>query len=162
MDILAKLAQLTLSAQFKDWHKTHKKHFLAHAFVLLDDANKDTVQFGFYDADKKTMTTWHVADTLKHTDDQEVLDSGAAIVKLDVNSVNVSSDDALKTADDLRASDYKREIQLKKFFILQMIEGAATYNITLFTQSFSTINIKIDAASGKITHHNMQKLMEFG
>lgn len=162
MDILAKLAKLTSSAQFKQWHKDHKKHFLAHAFVLLDDANKDIVQFGFYDAEKKTMTTWHVSDTIKHTEDQEVLDSGAAIVKLDMDSVKISSDDALKTADELRANDYKKEIQLKKFFILQMIEGAATYNITIFTQSFSTINIKIDAANGKTLHHNMQKLMEFG
>ncbi len=162
MDILAKLAKLTSSAQFKAWHKDHKKHFLAHAFVLLDDANKDIAQFGFYDSEKKTMTSWHVSDTIKHTDDQEVLDSGSAILKLDVNAVKISSDDALKTAEEIRVNEYKSEIPLKKFFIIQMIDNSASYNITIFTQSFSTINIKIHATDGKVFSHTKQKLMEFG
>ncbi|RJQ19018.1 hypothetical protein C4580_05555 [Candidatus Woesearchaeota archaeon] len=156
------LSKLTTSTAFNTWHTEHKHHFLAHAFLLLDDANKDTWQFGFYNPETKKMTTWLVSKTLTHTQEQEILETGAPIQKLDPALVTIEPEKAIALAEDIRKKEHAKEIPIKHFFIIQMIDGAATYNITYFCQSFNTLNIKIHAKDGSIISSTIQKLMDFG
>ena len=162
MDLHETLAKLTRSVIFKDWHKDNSKYFLAHAFVMLDEANKGIWQIGFYNPEKERMITFIISDKgIQHTEEQEVLRSEAEILALKPEEVTHSVEDALKTAKACLQENYRGEKPIKEFFIIQHAEGHAMFNITYFMQSLKTINIKIDAKTGKIFKHTMQNLAEF-
>jgi uncharacterized membrane protein YkoI len=130
---------------------------------MLDEANKGVWQIGFYNTEKERMVTFVVSDTdIQHTEDQEVLKETTGIQKLKPEDVTLSVEDALKTAKDCTKENYRAEIPLKEFFIIQNAEGHTMFNITYFTQSLKTINFKIDAKTGKMIKHSMQSLAEFG
>ncbi|MBS3147683.1 hypothetical protein J4219_02250 [Candidatus Woesearchaeota archaeon] len=162
MDLHEALAKLTRHSVFKDWQKTNKDAFLAHAFVMLDEANKDVWQIGFYTKETERMVTFMVAETITHTPEQEVLKTDGEIEKLDVAKIKISVEEALSTAKKCVTENYGKENTFKQFFIIQTIEHAPIFNITYLTQSFKTINIKIDAHDGKILKQNIQALAEFG
>jgi len=162
MDFHASLAKLTSHAIFREWHKKHQENFLAHGFMMLDDANKDVWQIGFYNPNNSKITTFIVGKTIEHTAEQEVLESGAAIQKLPVEEVKVEPQKALATAKEILEKDFAREIPIKEFFIIQHIDKRTVFNITYFTQSFKTVNIKLDAGSGELISKNIQALMDFG
>jgi hypothetical protein len=162
MDLHKTLAQLTNSAVFKEWHAKNKEYFLAHAFVMLDEANKNTWQIGFYNEKKEKMVTFIVSSTgIQNTEEQEVLKESAVIEPLKPEEVTLTVEDALKTAKQSLQENYSAEKPLKEFFIIQNAEGHTMFNITFFTQSLKTINIKIDTKTGKIIKHSMQSLAEF-
>ncbi|MEM3153987.1 MAG: hypothetical protein QW165_00265 [Candidatus Woesearchaeota archaeon] len=162
MDLHETFAKLTRNSVFKEWRKENTAYFLAHAFVMLDEANKGTWQIGFYNPDKERMVTFVVSDKeIKHTEEQEVLKSEADIHPLKPEDVTLSIESALSTARQCLEQNYRGEKPLKEFFIIQHAEGHAIFNITYFTQSLKTINIKINAKTGNIFKHNMQSLAEF-
>ncbi len=162
MDLHKTLAQLTRSAIFKDWHAKNKEYFLAHAFVMLDEPNKGIWQIGFYNTDKERMVTFIVGTDIQNTEEQEVLKETTGIQQLNPEEVKLTVEDALKDAKACLQENYRAEIPLKEFFIIQNAEGHTLFNITYFTQSLKTINIKIDTKTGKIIKHSMQSLAEFG
>ncbi len=162
MDLHATLARLTRHPLFKEWHAKNADYFLAHAFVLLDEPNKDVWQIGFYNKQNERMVTFIVEqEAIQHTEEQEVLKGAAEIQELKPEDVKFSVDDALQTAQTCMKEHYKGEMPSKQFFIIQHAEGHALFNITFVTHSFKTINIKIDSMTGKILKHNIQSLAEF-
>ncbi len=162
MDLHATLAQLTRHSVFKEWQVKNPNYFLAHAFVMLDEPNKDTWQIGFYSQEKERMVTFVITPTtVQHTEEQEVLKKEGTIEQLKPEEVKLTVEEALKTAKKCYEENYKAEKTIKQFFIIQNTEGHTMFNITYFTQSLKTINIKIDAKTGKIIKHSMQSLAEF-
>jgi len=161
MDLHATLAKLTRHVVFKEWHEKNPDYILAHAFVMLDDPNKDTWQIGFYSPKTEKIVTFVVADTIQRTDEQEMLKSKASLQPLKPEEVKLSVEDALSTANQCFEENYKAENPIKHFFIIQHAEDHTMFNITYFTQSFKTINIKIDATTGKVIKHSLQSLAEF-
>ncbi|MCX6708408.1 MAG: PepSY domain-containing protein [Candidatus Woesearchaeota archaeon] len=159
MDIHTTLAKLTRHPIFKEWHEKNKEYYLAHAFVMLDEANKNCVQVGFYNPEKERMVTFFVSDDVQKTDEQEVLRSEGTIQPLRPEEVKLTIEEALQIAEKC-FKEYK-EIAIKHFFIIQNTEGHTMFNITYFTQSLKTVNIKIDANSGKIIKHSVQNLAQF-
>lgn len=162
MDFHKALHTLTTSLSFKDWHQKHPKSFLAHGFLMLDEANKNTWQIGFYDEEPQRMTTFLVTGTkVEHTDEQEILQGPAPIQKLNPSEISIEAPKAIEIAKNCLTENYKKEMILKNFFIIQHAEGETIYNITYFTQTFKTINIKINAKNGELIKHNIQALADF-
>ena len=161
MDLHETLAKLTRHTLFKEWHAKNPQYYLAHAFVMLDEPNKGTWQIGFYNKEKERMITFFVSDAVQQSEEQEVLKEKAGIDELKPEKVKVSVDDALKTAQKCMEENYKAENPMKQFFIIQHIEGHTMFNITFFTQSLKTINIKINAVDGNILKHSIQSLTAF-
>lgn len=159
MDIHEALGKLTTDLKFKDWQKDNPECFLAHGFMMLDDANKDQWQIGFFDPKTGKMKTFVVGKTIEHMEEQEILKQGE-LVKLELSNVKIGPDEAMEKAQEC-FNKYK-QIPLKKFFILQQVDGRTVYNVTFFTQAFNTVNIKIDAADGTTVEETEQKLATFG
>lgn len=162
MDFHASLAKLTSHTVFKDWHKTHQDCFLAHGFMMLDEANKDTWQIGFYNPANSMMTTFLIGKTIEHTAEQEVLASDGQVQKLKVENVKILPETALATSKEILKKEFAKEIPIKEFFIIQQLDNQTIFNITYFTQSFKTVNVKIDTTSGEVISKNIQVLMDFG
>lgn len=157
MDFHRQLSRLTQSVDFKEWHDNNTDFFLAHAFLMLDEANKDTWQFGFYSPIKDLMVSFFVSTTISHSDEQKVLKKDE-VAKLDPSFVKIEVRKALEIANDV-FNNYK-ENALKSFFIIQNIDNKTIFNFTFFTQSFNTVNIRIDAETGEVIHESKKKLMD--
>jgi hypothetical protein len=160
-DILKKLES---SDEFASWKTHHKNAFLAHAFVMLDDANKNTWQIGYFDEEQSLMSTFVVsAQKIDLIPDQEVLKADQRILPLNPDDVKIPLGDALAAAQKAKLEHYPREHIAKSFFIIQNIEAhGPVFNITYFTAAFKTINVKILSKNGAVAHHSLQALAAFG
>ena len=158
MELKDALGHLHKSKEFKEWKG---KGVLAHAFKLLDEANEDSWQLGFYDKDAEKITTFVVSPRFVEViPDQDILRSETDILELLPAQVTVTSEKALAKATEYHQLHYPREMVLKKFFILQQIESGPVYNITFFFQSMKTLNVKVDAGTCMVLSQSFQSLME--
>jgi hypothetical protein len=164
MELKEILAQLEKNNAFKEWRAGHAQAFLAHAFVILDEANKDAWQVGYFDEASSTMTTFVLkSDAVQLIPDQEVMKAEQRILPLKPEEVTLPTADALGIAQRDKVAHYPRETPAKTFFIIQNLAAHGTvYNITFFTTSFKTINLKLDAKTGKVVHRSIQELAAFG
>ncbi|MCK4521009.1 MAG: hypothetical protein KAU20_00415, partial [Nanoarchaeota archaeon] len=64
-------------------------------------------------------------------------------------------------ADKLQKTEYKGNDPLKIIVILQNIESKTLYNITYITQTFNTLNMRVDAGNKKILKKELTPLMQF-
>jgi hypothetical protein len=164
MELKEVLGVIEKSKEFSEWKKSHEKAYLAHAFVMMDEANKDAWQIGYFDADKSLMSTFVVTgEKIGIIPDQEVFKSEHKIEQLEPEKVKLTVKEALDTAEKYRKENYPKEIPAKSFFIIQVVEAhGQVFNITYFTAAFKTINIKISTENGKVLHHSCESLAAFG
>lgn len=150
------------SSCFGSWKKKHSG-FLAHAFVMLDEPNKNIWQLGYYDAASGKMSTFIVdSEKISVVPEQEVFRSNSAVEKLAVEKIVLPVAEAVGNAEKCRREHYKNELPLKTFFIVQMHNRLPVYSVTFFTQSFKAINIKISAVDGAVVEHSASELARFG
>ncbi len=164
MDILSKLKFLENTPEFKEWNKTHKTHYLAHAFKLLDDANKNIWQIGYYNKESDTITTFILEEgkDIKIIPDLEVFKQEKDIIKkLEISKIKIDPQEALDIAEDFLKKEYTAEIPVKTILILQTIEQGQVYNISFIIQSIGVINLKISSENGKVLEHKKISMSEF-
>ena len=160
MELKQALQKLEKSAEFKKWKKTHAEAFLAHAFVMLDDANKDIVQFGFFDSKSDKMTPFMVEPKkVSELPESEVFKSEQTITPLVMKHVQLTDEKALEIANEFRNKNYPAELPIKTFFIVQHLDLGCVFNITFFTKSLKTLNLKISVVDGKILRHSLESLI---
>ena len=160
MELKAALQKLEKSAKFKSWKKNHVNAFLAHAFVMLDEANKDIVQFGFFDSKSDKITTFIVEPKkISETPESEVFKSKQEITPLLMDEVRLTDGKALEIAEDYMKKNHPAEMPIKTFFIVQCLDIGCVFNITFFTKSLKTLNLKISVVDGKILKHSFEPLI---
>jgi len=160
MTIFEVIEKLEKSDIFISWK--NEKSYLAHAFRMHDEANKDIWQIGYFNPDKDTITVFVVDNEITQNPDAEVFKEQEKLVhKLDLKAVKVNEDDALSKAEDLVKEKYSAMTIMRSFMILQNLEEIGqVWNITFLTQQFKSINVKIDSSSGKIKSHKEVSLLE--
>jgi len=163
MDLKQIILDLEDSDEFKQWKNNHSGFFLAHVFVMLDEVNKDVFQVGFYNSKIEKMTTFIIENKkISLIEDQEILKSEGAIEELIIDNIKTSVEDALLASNKIKNDKYKNEMIAKKFFIVQKTDLGDIFNITFFTASFKTINIKISTVDCTVLKESMSDLMTFG
>ncbi len=161
MELRKILEKLQKSAIFKEWKEKNKACFLAHVFVMLDEANKDVWQMAYYCKAEDRLTTFLIEkEDIKLIPGQEIFKSKDEIKELQVDDVKVSVNEAFETAEKCKKENYPKEINFKSFFIIQNSNLGQIYNITYLTGSFKAINIKISAKDGKILNNSIYSLVE--
>ena len=161
MEILSAIKRLENEPRFKEWKKTNKHSYLAYAFRMIDEPDKDW-QIGYYNKDD-TMTTFTIEkDDIKVTPEEEVFKKPKTKVnKLNLSSVKVDFDKALDIAINQQQKKYKKDAPLKRIIILQSLDIGTVWNITFVTQCFNTLNFKISGSDGKIKEEKLTPLMDF-
>jgi len=161
MKIKELLKGLDTSKDFQAWRKKNPASFLAHVFKMIDEANKDDWQVGFYNPDD-TITTFIVTkDDVKALPEAEIFKKpDAKIMQLDMDDIKIEMGDAIEKARNLQKKEYPKELPTKEIIILQKLDIGQLYNITLVTQSFNTLNIKVDAKTGKVIKHKLISLVD--
>jgi hypothetical protein len=161
MNLNESFQKLKKNNVFSKWSKENKDSYLAHIFKMYDEANKDILQFGFYNKNDTITTFIMEGDNINEIPPQEVFKKGKEkLAKLYIDKVKIEFDDAMKIADDFHKEKYSQHLVLKKFAILQIINKVVLFNITFVTQTFNTLNIRIDAINSKIIQHHLVNLMD--
>jgi len=159
-DIMEKIES---HSEFKEWRKSHKGCYLAHAFMMMDKANENMWQIGFYNPKEDKITSFILeGDNLKISPELNIFKKpGAKVEKLDVRKVKIGSVEAIEKAEEVMAKDYPKANPIKMFFIIQNIpKEGHVFNITFVTQDFKTVNIRISSEDGKILKHSVESLLQ--
>ena len=149
--------------ELKEWKLKNKEGYLSVIFVMMDEKQKSEWQFGYYNPENEKMASFFVfEDGIKESEESEVFkEPGAKVKELDLSKVKVWVDESLKTANDLQEKKYPKESPEKVIMILQNIEEGLLWNITYVTRAFNTLNMKVDAITGKIISDKLTNLMQF-
>lgn len=159
MDLHQALKAVKASDVFKEFSKKGK-HFLAHAFVMIDGDDQEW-QIGYYCPDDDKMVSFVIDDPIEALPPAEVLKSAVKIHELDPKDVKISPEEAVEIAEETRKKNYPADLPIKTFYLIQHLPEGAVYNLTYLTRSFKTINIKIIAKDGKVHKHSNEPLMQF-
>jgi len=162
--MIESVKKLEDSKEFKDFKKQNKEAYLAHVFYMLDEANQDIVQIGYYNKSKDRITTFIVeGDNITKNPEAEVFKEQEIMMKpIDLSKVKINVNEAVDIAEKLQKDKYKQEIPVKKIAILQHLPLGQVWNITFVTQTFKTLNIKIDSGTKKIVSEKLLSIIEFG
>ena len=125
---------------------------------------EDEWQFGFYDSNNDKITTFIIVkDDVKMRPEEDVFKKEETKINaVELNHVNTSFDTAIEKASEFQQKNFPKDLSIKTIAILQnMPELGNIWNITYVTQSFNTLNMKIDASNGKILEHNLSSIFDF-
>jgi len=155
---------LESSKEFKGFKKQNKDAFLTHVFYMLDEANENAVQIGYYDKARDRITTFVIEGNsiIKNPEAEVFKEQETLMHPLELSKVKIDMKEAVAIADRLQKEKYKDEIPVKKIAILQNLPVGQVWNITFVTRTFKTLNIKIDAETKKVVFEKLLSIVEFG
>ncbi|MBI2146979.1 hypothetical protein HYU19_00700 [Candidatus Woesearchaeota archaeon] len=168
MDFLSKLRQLESQQIYKAWESSHPHSYLAHLFVMIgEEKGKVGMQWqvGYYN-ENDTMTTFESMDddssfTIQE-DEQIFKEDAERIIAVDTKHVRQTIDSVAALCHDLQEKKYPAERPVKKVMVLQATkEHGLVVNVTYVTQTFKTLNIKVDAESGSIREDGLHDMFSF-
>ena len=83
--------------------------------------------------------------------------------EIETNKVKITFDNAIAKASEFQSKNFPKDRGVKTITILQNIPDLGNvWNITYVTEAFNTLNIKIDASTGKVLEHNLVSVFSFG
>ncbi len=160
MDFIEAKELLESSTMFMDWRKEHDNDYLVHGFVLLEPGQDKEWQIGYYDPESKKIASFNVGVRIEKSPEEDVFSQDGEVRALDPSKVKVGFADALLKANHVQKEKYSTHIPTKRILILQHLEMGQVWNVTYVTQTFSTLNIKIDAETGDILKDNLVSLFK--
>ncbi|MBN2112099.1 hypothetical protein JW707_03285 [Candidatus Woesearchaeota archaeon] len=159
-DIVGKLEK---DSEFRKWRKENKDCFLAHAFMMMDKANENIWQVGYYHPKTDTITTFIIeGDDIKICPEANIFKRPDAKVEpLDISKVKIGTIQAVETGEGVMEKDYPKANPIKMFFIVQALpEEGHVFNMTFITQDFKTVNIRISAETGNVLSHKVESILD--
>lgn len=154
--------RLTDSSKFEEWISENDEHYLVNFFAdISEDLNPQNWEVGYYNPNEDKITTFEIDDEINQTEPDDVFKKKQTVNELSLDNVEVSAEEALDEVKDLQEEKYAQNSPLKGFLILQNKDDLGTvWNAILITQSFNTLNIKLDAATGDIEEHELSTLFD--
>jgi len=150
---------------FKEWKTGNPGAKLVHLFLMLDPGQDVQYDIGFFDFDKKLMTSFIVDEKLSHIElasTKEVFSKDVSTIKpLDITKVKIHFKEAVEATRALQQEKYKQHQPLKEVVILQNLEAGQVWNITYITKTFQTLNMKVDAVTGDIVEEKLHQIFSF-
>ncbi|MBI5398063.1 hypothetical protein HZB03_01245 [Candidatus Woesearchaeota archaeon] len=166
MEFKQLISLVTEQKDYQDWKCRHPNAALVHVFVMVEPNRAEQYDVGYYDQTTKQMASFTVTRAKEylgvHEHDEILKDPKHQIKPLVPDDVHVELMEALDIAVKLQQHKYKKDIALKHVLILQKLPIGQVWNITFVTQQFQTLNIKINAKTGKVIEDSLQPLFQFG
>ncbi len=164
MDVKPALKKLEKSNDFRKWHEKNKGTYLSYAFKIPQEMGSEEWQLGFYNKKKDKITTFVVkAGSIDIRPEEDIFkkeENEVNEIKLD--KVKLAFDKAIEAANEFQQKNYPKDKSIKTIAILQNLgQLGDVWNITYVTESFNTLNMKIDASNGKVLEHNIASVFSF-
>jgi hypothetical protein len=151
--------------KYKQWHKENPGAKLVHLFLMLDPGQDVKYDIGFYDFDKKLMTSFIVDEKLSGveiSESKEIFTKDQSSIKpLDEGRIKIHFEDACETCRKLQQEKYKQHEPMKEVVILQNLDVGQVWNITYIAKTFQTLNMKVDAETGGIVEEKLHQIFSF-
>lgn len=163
MELDYALEKLRSSEEFKAFSKENLNYYFVHAFILYEEGKRAEWQFGFYNKKSDRIIVFEVSELgnkITQSPEEDVFKKSGIVKELDLKTVKISLDQAFETVHDFRKRKYPKEIIDREIVILQHLKKQV-WNITLSTATFKLINVKVDAASGKILEDSINSLLQW-
>lgn len=157
MEFIQAYEKLISSTNFGEWRARNEHSYLVHFFAELDRyLRPSNWEIGYYNKESDLITTFTVNEVITLEPEAEVFKEKDTIEELRIGDVKQSSDAALRAARTFQLKQYPQHPITKGIIILQHIDTlGVVWNITLITQSFAALNIKVDAGTGAVVNHNL-------
>lgn len=159
-DIIEKLEE---NSEFKKWREENQDAYLAHAFMMMDTANENIWQIGYYHPKSDTVTTFILeGDDIKISPETNIFKKpGAKVEPLDISKVKIGTIQAVETGEGIMEKEYPKAVPMKMFFIIQNIEEQGpVFNMTFITHDFKAINIRISSETGDVLSHKIESIID--
>ena len=164
MDFKQALRMLEQSKNFRTWHNKNKSTYFSFAFKIPEETGANDWQLGFCNSKNDKVTTFVIADgKISIRAEEEVFKREETKVgEIEINKINLTFGNAIAKANEFQSKNFPKDKSIKTIVILQNIPNFGNmWNITYVTESFNTLNIKIDALNGKIVEHNLASVLSF-
>jgi len=161
----SKIKELEQIKEYINWKEKNKEAILSFVLRVIEEPANDEWQIGYFNKPKNNITTFVLKGTeLTINPDEEIFKKEDQLVKeLQLEKVTLSLEDAVKIAQDYQKKNNPGEMPLKIISILQhLTEFGNVWNFSFVSQTFNTLNIKINTENGKIVDHSLSKIFDFG
>ena len=163
MELKPALKKVEKNSDFKEWQKKNKETYFSYAFKIPQEMNEDW-QLGFYNKKNDRITTFTIAgESIKIRPEEEIFKKEEAKVnKIQLEKIKLTFENAMNEAEKFQQKNYPKDKSIKTIAILQnMPQFGNIWNITYITEAFNTLNMKIDASSGKVLGHSISAIFSF-
>jgi len=140
---------------YKDFMQDHPDYYLVHVFFMTDA----DPQVGYFNPKTEQIVTFDISRDVRMNAPSDVFKQENSIEELKVEDIKLDRTDAMDKMTEVRNEHYPREMLSKEVMILQVLDKVPVYNITYFTKTFKTLNVKIDASSGNVVSHDLANLI---
>lgn len=164
MELKQALERLNESKEYKDSIKENNDIFFSYALMTIEKKEISPWQLGFYNKSTDKITTFVIGkDEIAVQKEEEVFKKpGMEVKPIDIEKAKLKFDEIIKKAEKFKKEEYPKEAISKTIAILQNLQGFGTiWNITFVTDSFKTLNLKINAENSEIISYNLESIMDF-
>ena len=164
MELKFAFKKLEESLDFRNWKQKHKNAYLSYAFKIPQEMDLKEWQLGYYDGKKDRITTFVVGESsIKIRPEEEIFKKEEMKVnEIQLDKIKITFDNAIGKANEFQQKNFPKDRSVKTIVILQNISKLGNiWNITYITEAFNTLNMKIDAANGKVLEHALSSIFSF-
>ena len=164
MDFKQALKGLESNSKFKSWKKSNKNSYFSYAFKIPQEMKEDEWQLGFYSKKKDKIATFVVkGSNIEMKPEEDVFKKeGMKVNEVQLSKVKLTFDNVLSKANEFQEKNFPKDKSVKTIAIMQNLpELGNIWNITYVTETFNTLNMKIDAATGKVLENNLSSIFSF-
>ncbi|MBS3095922.1 hypothetical protein J4480_00610 [Candidatus Woesearchaeota archaeon] len=164
MELKPALKKLEESREFKKWRQKNKSTYFSYAFKILQEMDPDEWQIGFYNKKKDKITTFMIGSgSINVRAEEEIFKKeDTEVHEIQLEKVKLTFDNAIAKANEFQAKGFPKDNSIKTIAILQNIKELGNiWNITYVTEAFNTLNMRIDASTGKVLEHKLSSVFSF-
>ena len=164
MDFKATLKKLEDNSKFKSWKKNNKNSYFSYAFKIPQEMKEDEWQLGFYNKKNDKIFTFVVkGSNIEMKPEEDVFKKeDMKVNEVQLSKVKLTFDNALSKANEFQEKNFPKDKSVKTIAIMQNLpELGNIWNITYVTETFNTLNMKIDASTGKVLENNLSSIFSF-
>ena len=164
MDFKPALKKLEGSSEFRSWKKKNKNCYFSYAFKIPQEMKDDEWQLGFYNKKNDRIATFVIkgADIEIKPEEEIFKKEDMKVNEVQLTKVKLAFDSALSKANEFQQKNFPKDKSVKTIAIMQNLpELGNIWNITFVTETFNTLNMKIDASTGKMLENNISSIFSF-
>ncbi len=155
------IENLESSAEFISWKKNNKNSYFCSAFAIIESGQEPVWQLDYYDPDEDKVTGFIVKDKIEKQESEKAFKKAESKINgVKREDIKINYDEAVKIAKNILKKNYKSQKYSKIIAILQSL-GQPLWNITMLTEAFEIINIKISSIDGKIISRKKESLLKY-
>ncbi|MEA3430132.1 MAG: hypothetical protein U9R08_02575 [Nanoarchaeota archaeon] len=159
------IKKLHESDDFKKWRKENSKHFLSTGFIVVEKAREYPWMIGYFDTKTDKISSFVVSDKECYFEkvDEVFKKPEDTVFELNLEKVKIDVEKVLDLIETYCKEKYNHETIIKTILIIQNLpKHGNVWNVTLITQSFNAINMKINSEDGKLLEDKCSSLLSYG